>query len=78
MTALLSLLLGNKLISGLVVTLFGALFAFLKGRSIGVTSERNKQLQRDAEAMSEAQKIDQAVAGNAPGENRKELSKWAR
>lgn len=78
MTALLSLVLGNKLISGLVVTLFGALFAFFKGRSMGAQSERTKQLARDAAAMSEAQRIDQAVAGNDPDANRKELSKWAK
>ena len=79
MTALLSLLTGgNELIAGLVAVLIAVGGAWLKGRSMGVNSERDKQIKRDAEAMSEAQKIDEAVAGNDPDANRKELSKWAR
>jgi hypothetical protein len=79
MTALLSLLTGGN---GLIVALGGVLVAvfgaWLKGRSMGVNSERDKQIKRDAAAMNEAQKIEQAVAGNDPDKNRKELSKWAR
>jgi hypothetical protein len=79
MTALLSLLTGgNGLIAGLVAVLIAVGGAWLKGRSMGVNSERSKQIARDAAAMSEAQKIDEAVAGNDPDANRKELSKWAR
>lgn len=78
MTALLSLILGNKFIVGLFATFIGSVVVFFKGRSMGVNSERDKQIKRDAAAMSEAQKIDQAVAGNDPDANRKELSKWSR
>jgi len=79
MTALLSLLTGgNGLIAGLVAVLIAVGGAWLKGRSMGANSERNKQIKRDAEAMSEAQKIEQQVAGNDPDANRKELSKWSR
>jgi len=79
MTALLSLLTGgNGLITGLVAVLIAVGGAWLKGRSMGANSERDKQIKRDVAALSEAQKIDEAVAGNAPDENRKELKKWSR
>jgi hypothetical protein len=79
MTALLSLLTGgNGLIAGLVAALVGAAALFFKGRSMGANSERDKQIKRDAAAMSEAQKIDEAVAGNDPDANRNELKKWSK
>jgi len=78
MTALLSLLLGNKLITGLFAALIGSAVMFFKGRSMGANSERDKQIKRDAAAMSEAQRIDEAVAGNDPDANRKELSRWSK
>lgn len=79
MSALLSLLSGgNGIIAGLVAALIGAVALFLKGRSIGVNAERDKQAARDAAAMNEAQKIDEAVAGNSPAANREALKRWGK
>ncbi len=52
--------------------------ALAKAWSEGGKAARAKQLKVDYEAMTEAQKIDEAIAGNAPDENRKELGKWAK
>lgn len=79
MTALLSLLTGgNGIFVGIVAFIATLAGVWFKARSSGINSERNKQASRDAAAMSEAQKIDEAVAGNDPDANRKELSKWAK
>lgn len=79
MSAPLSLLTGgNGIIAGLVAALIGAVALFLKGRSMGANAERDKQAARDAAAMNEAQKIDEAVAGNAPADNREALKRWGK
>ena len=79
MTALLSLLMGgNGVFIGIAAVIAAIAGAWMKGRSSGANAERGKQAARDAVAMSEAQRIDQAIAGNDPDENRKELSKWSR
>ncbi len=79
MNVLLSLLTGgNGIFIGIAAVIAAIAGAWLKGRSSGANAERDKQLKRDAAAMSEAQRIDQAVAGNDPDENRKELGKWSR
>ncbi|MGE9185372.1 hypothetical protein ACQKIA_31220 [Escherichia coli] len=79
MTAILSLFTGsNTLVAGLLAVLAAVAAAWFKGRSSGVRSERDKQVSRDAAAMTEAQKIDEAVAGNTPEANRNELSKWSK
>jgi len=79
MTALLSLVTGgNGLIAGLVAVLIAVGGAWFKGRSMGANSERDKQIKRDAEAMDEAQKIEQQVAGNDPDANREELRRWSK
>lgn len=46
--------------------------------SKGKAAERAKQIAADAAAATEASKIDDAVAGRAPDENRKGLGKWAK
>ncbi|HEX2753702.1 MAG TPA: hypothetical protein VHP34_11480 [Alphaproteobacteria bacterium] len=79
MSTLLSLLTGpNTLVAGILAVLAAVAAAWFKGRSSGVRSERDKQTSRDAAAMTEAQKIDEAVAGNTPEANRSELSKWSK
>ena len=69
---------GNGVFIGIATVIAAIAGAWLKGRSSGVSTERDKQLKRDAAAMSKSQRIDQAVAGNDPDENRKELGKWSR
>ena len=63
---------------GLIALAGIAVVAIWRAFEAGKTSQKTKQLQADANAMSEAQKIDDAVAGNAPDANREELSKWAK
>lgn len=48
------------------------------GKRSGRKSERAKQDAERRKARTEADKIDQAVAGNSPDENRKKLKRWER
>jgi hypothetical protein len=61
-------------IAGAVASLLG----LWKVYAMGKASQKAKQAQADAAAHTEAQKIDDAVAGRAPDDNRKELGKWSR
>lgn len=53
-----------------------ALAALFKYRSGIIKAERAKQDRARIEAMTEAQKIDEAIAGRDPDENRKEFGTW--
>lgn len=59
-------------ILGAIVAAFGA----WKIRQSGVNAERAKQATAEASARSEAQAIDDAIAGRSPSANRDELRKW--
>lgn len=76
MIALLSGIWGK--VAGWALAAAGVLAILATAYSKGKAAERAAQSTRDYEAMTEAQKIDEAVAGNAPDENRKELEKWSR
>lgn len=76
MMALLSGLWGR--VAGWAIAVGGVLAILAAAYSKGKAAERAAQTTRDFEAMTEGQKIDEAVAGNAPDENRKELKKWSR
>ncbi|MFD2056551.1 hypothetical protein ACFSQT_26775 [Mesorhizobium calcicola] len=54
--------------------LAGLWTAYAKGKA----SQKASQDAADAAARSEAQKIDDAVAGRAPDSNRGRLAKWSR
>jgi len=57
----------------------GAGLGFLwSAYSKGKAAERAKQIAADAAAATEASKIDDAVAGRAPDDNRERLGKWAK
>lgn len=61
--------------AGIVLAFAATVYAvWIKGGQ----HEKDKQIKRDLEAMTEAQKIEEAVAGNLPEDNRKELNKWSR
>jgi len=78
MTALLAGILANpKLIAftGAVLAIVGA---WLRGRVAGAAAERNKQAMNDAASATEGQKIDDAVAGRSPGDNRGRLARWSK
>jgi hypothetical protein len=67
---------GNGLLVSLVGVLLGAVALFFKGRADGKRSERNRQQQAEYEAMSEAHRIEQEVAGNSPKSNRDAFKRW--
>lgn len=73
----------SALVPGGMATILGTLMVFLTfiGTVLfkkGQISERHKQAERERRARSEADEIEQAVAGNDPEENRKHLGKWSR
>lgn len=79
MTWLLSLPAKIKgLLAAAGAVLVAVALAYLKGRNAGSKAAQAKQNQAEWEALSEAQKIDEHVAGNDPSENRRALKKWAR
>lgn len=74
---------------GIVIALLGqlwpyllaggaALFGIWTAYSKGKASERAKQIAADAAAATEASKIDDAVAGRAPTDNRERLGQWSK
>lgn len=78
MDAILSIFTGNGFLIGLGGVLAMIAAAFFKGRSAGKQAERDKQAGERLKARTEADRIDDAVAGRDPDENRKELRKWSR
>lgn len=52
--------------------------AWFAGRRGGAADERARQAGARLEDVSEAKRIEDAVAGRTDAENRKELGKWAR
>lgn len=58
---------------GAIATVFGLGYGNLRGAK----RERDKQAVKDAAAGTEAQAIDDAVAGRAPDDNRERLGKWS-
>jgi hypothetical protein len=61
-------------IAGAVAGLLG----LWKVYAMGKASEKAKQAAADAKATTQAQKIDDAVAGRAPDANRERLSRWSK
>ncbi|RUV11587.1 MULTISPECIES: ABC transporter permease [unclassified Mesorhizobium] len=78
MSALLAWLFTNPTVLAIGAAIIGALGFGFQQRLAGAKAERNRQEADQAEAASEAQKIDDAVAGRAPGANRTELSRWSK
>ena len=59
---------------GAAALIFGA----FKIRQSGVNDERAKQAASELAARTEGQKIDDAVAGRSPDDNRERLGKWSK
>lgn len=57
-----------------LASLAGLVTAYFKGKA----SQKAKQAAADAAARTEGQKIDDAVAGRAPDDNRERLGKWSK
>lgn len=78
MSALLAWLLSNPTILAIGAGVIAVAGAWFKGRLSGAKAERNKQAAEEAEARTEGQRIDDAVAGRSPDDNRERLGKWSR
>lgn len=78
MSALLAWILTNPTVLAIGAGVIAVVGAFIKGRLSGAQAERNKQAAQDAAAATEGQKIDDAVAGRTPNDNRTELGKWSK
>lgn len=77
MDALLSIFAGNGFLIGVGGILAMIAAAFFKGRSAGKQAERDKQAADRLKARTEADRIDDAVAGRDPGTNRDKLKVWS-
>lgn len=77
-TALLAFLSSNPTILAIGAAIVGALGFGFQQRLAGAKAERNKQAINDAASASEGQKIDDAVAGRAPADNRERLGRWSK
>ncbi|TPM89873.1 hypothetical protein [Mesorhizobium sp. B2-1-3A] len=78
MTAVIAFLLTHTSILIAALGAVGTLIGLGYGNLRGAKRERDKQAVKDATAGSEAQAIDDAVAGRAPDTNRERLGKWSK
>lgn len=69
---------GNGVFLALGGGLLAAAIAWLRGRATGARAERERRAAERLKSMTEAQKIDEAIAGRDTGENRKRLKQWGR
>lgn len=77
MDALLSLLTGgNSIFLALGGGLIAVFVAWMRGRVTGARAERDKQASDRLRARTEADKIDDAIAGRDPQINRQKLREW--
>lgn len=76
MDAILSIFTGNSFLIGLGGVLAMIAAAFFKGRSAGKQAERDKQAGERLKARTDADKIDDAIAGRDPDANRDKLKEW--
>ncbi len=63
-------------IAAAAAVLGAIILAFVKGKSTGKQSERNKTAQQEQKARDTANKIDNRIAATDPHKNREELGKW--
>lgn len=75
MDAIFSLIPGGSLMA-VLVAIIGALGWGFHQRASGARAERAKQARDRIESMTEAQKVDEAVAGRDAETNRERLKRW--
>lgn len=75
-TAALNFILGNPTLIAIGAGIIGALGWGIKQKRAGRAEERAKQAAAEHAAKSEAERIEDAVAGRDPDENRERLSRW--
>ncbi|HWK13246.1 MAG TPA: hypothetical protein VNS02_02540 [Rhizobiaceae bacterium] len=85
MDTLISLVIGNGLIAGIVAALVGAVALYVKGRSDGAAKAENKSLkdklaskEEQLEMHREANAAEREAAGMSDDDARQEALKWAR
>lgn len=78
MSALLGLALSNPALIAIFGSIVGGIIWGFSQRLAGAKAERNKLAAADAKATTEGQKIDDAVAGRSPADNRERLGKWSK
>ncbi|TPM39568.1 ABC transporter permease [Mesorhizobium sp. B2-3-4] len=78
MAAILAFFLSNPTVIAIGAAIIAALGFGFQQRLAGAKAERNKQAAKEAAAGTEAQAIDDAVAGRAPNDNRERLGKWSK
>ncbi|MES0049232.1 ABC transporter permease [Mesorhizobium sp. M0053] len=77
MSAVIAWFLSNPTVLAIGAAIIGALGFGFQQRLAGAKAERNKQAADNAAAGTEADKIDDAVAGREPRVNRERLGKWS-
>jgi hypothetical protein len=78
MGALIAFLLTHTSLFIAALGAIGTVIGLGYGNLRGAKRERNNQAVKDAAAGSEAQAIDDAVAGRAPDDNRGRLGEWSK
>ncbi len=78
MSAIISLILGNKYVVMLMAGVLAVAGAWWKGRSGGIKRERDKQARANLKRMENRDEVEDAVAGRTDEENRKRLGRWVK
>lgn len=78
MTALIAFILGSPTILAIIGGIVAALGFGYQQRRAGRKAERAKQDRARLETITEAQRIDEAIAGRDADENRERLGRWGR
>jgi hypothetical protein len=68
---------GGALIGVLAMIVIAVIATFL-GRMSGAAKEREKQAEERLQARTEADRIDDAIAGRSDDENRARLKRWGK
>lgn len=76
--SIVAFLLSNPTILAIGGGVIAAIAWGFRQRLAGAAAECSKQAAANAAATTEGQKIDDAVAGRAPAENRERLSTWSK
>mgnify|MGYP001316436054 CR=1 FL=1 len=78
MTAILAWLLANPTVLAVIGGIAAALGIGFHQRRAGARNARDRQAAGRLDTLTEAQRIDEVIAGRDPDANRKELGKWSR
>lgn len=77
LSAIIGFVLSNPTILAIIGGIVAALGFGYQQRRAGRKAERAKQDRERLESITEAQRIDEAIAGRDPDKNREELGRWS-